>query len=175
MPWHVAKSSNCPVSKPWACIKDSDGSVAGCHATKKDAEAQMAALYANEPGAKDMAGMTIQRAAEDRKAAAAERAAGAEKQGYYRSAPSAGVTVAPPCGNARSLAFGAEMRAQKRDWNGKPMYNLLGIASVTDTPYDMYDMFGPYEEIIDHRAFDATLAADPDVAFLLNHRGMTMA
>ena len=67
------------------------------------------------------------------------------------------------------------MRATKRDWNGKPMYNLVGIASVTDTPYEMYDMFGPYEEIIDRSAFTQTLADDPDVAFLLNHRGMTMA
>jgi HK97 family phage prohead protease len=67
------------------------------------------------------------------------------------------------------------MRASKRDWNGKPMNNLVGIASVTDQPYEMYDMFGPYEEIIDRAAFTETLAADPDVAFLLNHRGMTMA
>src|SRR5262249_8010034 len=82
---------------------------------------------------------------------------------------------AAPSGAARSLAFGAEMRATKRGWNGKPMYNLVGVASVTGTPYEMYDMFGPYNEIIDHRAFDATLADDPDVAFLTNHRGLTMA
>jgi HK97 family phage prohead protease len=48
MPWHVAKSSQCPTSKPWAVIKDSDSSVAGCHATKGDAQKQLAALYANE-------------------------------------------------------------------------------------------------------------------------------
>ena len=119
--------------------------------------------------------VTVERAAEARQAAAEARAAGAQQENYYRSAPAAGATVTAPCGSARSLAFGAQLRATKRDWNGKPMYNLLGIASVTDTPYDMYDMFGPYEEIIDHRAFDDTLAADPDVAFLLNHRGMTMA
>jgi len=119
--------------------------------------------------------VTAERAAEARRTAAEARAAGAQQENYYRSAPAAGVTVVAPCGSARSLAFGAEMRATKREWNGKPMYNLLGIASVTDQPYDMYDMFGPYEEIIDHRAFDETLDADPDVAFLLNHRGMTMA
>jgi HK97 family phage prohead protease len=119
--------------------------------------------------------VTAERAAEARKVAAEARAAGAQQENYYRSAPGPGVTISAPCGSARSLAFGAEMRATKREWNGKPMYNLLGIASVTDQPYDMYDAFGPYEEIIDHRAFDDTLAADPDVAFLLNHRGMTMA
>ena len=119
--------------------------------------------------------VTAERAAEARRTAAEARAAGAQQENYYRSAPAVGVTISAPCGSARSLAFGAQMRATKREWNGKPMYNLLGIASVTDTPYDMYDMFGPYEEIIDHRAFDDTLTADPDVAFLLNHRGMTMA
>lgn len=87
-----------------------------------------------------------------------------------RAAGSAGTTTA-----ARSLAFPAQLRAVKRQWNGKSMYNLVGIASVTDTPYEMYDEFGPYDEIIDHAAFDDTLAADPDVAFLVNHRGMTMA
>lgn len=108
-----------------------------------------------------------QSAAEARRAAAEERSDGAPDL-LTRSA-------AAPAGAARSLPFSAEMRATKRDWNGKPMYNLVGIASVTDTPYEMYDMFGPYEEIIDRGAFSETLAADPDVAFLLNHRGMTMA
>ena len=51
MPWHTAKSSSCPASRPWACIKDADGEVEGCHATKAAAEKQMAALYANEPRA----------------------------------------------------------------------------------------------------------------------------
>jgi hypothetical protein len=119
--------------------------------------------------------VAMERAAEERKAAAVARAAGASQENYHRSAPSAGVTVTAPCGAARSLSFPAELRATKRDWNGKPMHNLVGIASVTNTPYEMYDMFGPYEEIIDHGAFGETLSADPDVAFLLNHRGMTMA
>lgn len=119
--------------------------------------------------------VAIERAAEARKAAAEARAAGAAQENYYRSAPSPGVTVNAPCGMARSLPFAAEMRATKRDWNGKPMFNLVGIASVTDTPYEMYDLFGPYDEVIDRSAFSETLAADPDVSFLLNHRGMTMA
>lgn len=52
MPYHVAKSSKCPSSKPWAVIKNSDGSVMGCHPTKAKANAQLKALYANEPSAK---------------------------------------------------------------------------------------------------------------------------
>jgi uncharacterized protein len=49
VPWHVARSSECPASKPWAVIKDADGAVEGCHATQEAAQKQMAALYANEP------------------------------------------------------------------------------------------------------------------------------
>ena len=51
MPWHVAKSDQCPVSKPWAVIKNADGKVVGCHETQESADKQVAALYANEkPG-----------------------------------------------------------------------------------------------------------------------------
>jgi len=48
MPYHVAKSGSCPVSKPWAVIKNADGKVMGCHASKTDANKQLAALYAQE-------------------------------------------------------------------------------------------------------------------------------
>jgi HK97 family phage prohead protease len=48
VPWHVAKSDQCPASKPWAVIKDDDGAVEGCHATKDDANDQLAALNASE-------------------------------------------------------------------------------------------------------------------------------
>jgi phage head maturation protease len=46
---------------------------------------------------------------------------------------------------------------------------VVGIASTTETPYEMYDMFGPYTEIVSATAFDVTLAADPLVEFTLNH------
>lgn len=111
--------------------------------------------------------------AAERKAAASQRAetaASADGPGQrsQRSAP-AGV------GESRSLAFPAQLRAKLVDHNGQDRYHLEGHASVVDTPYEMWDMFGPYEEIIDKGAFDETLAAEPDVAFLVNHRGVTMA
>jgi hypothetical protein len=59
--------------------------------------------------------------------------------------------------------------------NNKSMEQLDGYASVTGVEYEMWDMFGEYGETIDARAFDVTLSQNPDVAFLLNHRGMTMA
>lgn len=48
MPWHIAKTEECPASKPWGVIKDDDGEVAGCHETEEAAKRQMAALYAQE-------------------------------------------------------------------------------------------------------------------------------
>lgn len=48
MPWHIARSSDCPASKPWAVIKDSDGKVQGCHESREVAKKQLAALYASE-------------------------------------------------------------------------------------------------------------------------------
>lgn len=58
---------------------------------------------------------------------------------------------------------------------GKEMAALDGYASITGIEYEMYDMFGIYYEQVAPTAFDMTLASSPDVAFLLNHRGMTMA
>ena len=46
---------------------------------------------------------------------------------------------------------------------------VAGFASVTGIPYEMYDMFGPYVEVVEVDAFDTTLAADPLVEFTLNH------
>lgn len=53
--------------------------------------------------------------------------------------------------------------------------SFRAYASVTETAYDMFDMFGPYTETIAADAFATTLAAAPDVVFLLNHGGMTLA
>jgi hypothetical protein len=71
--------------------------------------------------------------------------------------------------------FPSEIRAKLTKRDGKSFYEVDGYASVFNVWYEMYDMFGPYKEKVDSAAFDMTLANDPDVAFLLNHRGMTMA
>lgn len=83
-------------------------------------------------------------------------------------------------GKTRSLTFPAVLRAsvEKRDSAGAddpPWLHLCGVASVVETPYDMWDMFGPYVETVARTAFDASLSRTPDVAFLVNHGGLTMA
>lgn len=67
------------------------------------------------------------------------------------------------------------MRATLDSSKGKDLYHVHGYASVYDKAYPMWDTFGEYEEVVVHGAFARTLASDPDVAFLVNHGGVTMA
>lgn len=84
--------------------------------------------------------------------------------------------VAPrDVGLARMLPAPAQLRANLEARSGQEYYHLQGVASVTDIPYRMWDAFGEYDEVVARGAFTDTLAANPDVAFLLNHKGMTMA
>lgn len=152
MPYHVAKTTKCPSSKPWGCIKTSTGKVMGCHPTKAKAEKQMAALYANEPKGQSN-GMNR----EEIRAARAERA------------------KEVPGGQARMHRFPAQLRAKLVQKDGKDYYEVTGFATIYDKPYEMYDMFGTYKETMDGHALTKSLMAEPDVAFLTNHRGITMA
>ncbi len=83
-------------------------------------------------------------------------------------------------GTNRSLSFPAVLRASVEQRAGAnpedpPWIHLSGVASVTETPYEMYDMFGPYTETVAASAFENSLSRKPDVAFLVNHTGLTMA
>ena len=80
-----------------------------------------------------------------------------------------------PSTRDRLQEFGAQLRVATVKRDGKDFYHFHGIASTVEQPYEMYDFWGPYTEIVDRGAFDTTLGASPDVAFLLNHRGTTMA
>lgn len=53
---------------------------------------------------------------------------------------------------------------------------LTGHATSYEQPYEMYDFFGPYTEVVSAGAGAASLnRADLNVVFLLNHRGVPMA
>jgi HK97 family phage prohead protease len=76
---------------------------------------------------------------------------------------------------ARASINAPVMRATS---NGGDAPHVTGLASVTEQGYEMYDMFGPYTEVISAGAFDKTLAANPLVEFTLNHNrggGLPMA
>jgi HK97 family phage prohead protease len=151
MPWHVEQGGGTCGSSQWAVIKDSDGSTAGCHDTKESAQAQVAALYANED---TMTASTIP--AELRQL----------RRDHAREVPS---------GSARVLGFPSRFEVRLVDWKGEQRYHVRGTASAYEQPYEMWDLFGPYNEIVSAGAGKVSLAAEPDVAFLVNHRGVTMA
>jgi len=78
-------------------------------------------------------------------------------------------------GAARQQAFRSRMSVRSELVGGATRAVFEGYASVTERAYEMWDMFGPYQEVMAAGAFDTTLRNSPDVAFLVNHGGVTMA
>jgi HK97 family phage prohead protease len=76
---------------------------------------------------------------------------------------------------ARLRDVPATMLAKRAEFNGQDRIHFNGVASVTNQPYEMWDFMGSYDEIVVPSAFTETLANSPDVPFLINHRGLTMA
>lgn len=96
-----------------------------------------------------------------------------------RAAAAAGsqtMTVPRDRPEAAEVRFTTHLRAQTvtRD-DGMEWYQVEGYASAFEQGYEMYDMFGPYTEIVSVGAADATLAADPECVFRFNHDGTPMA
>jgi uncharacterized protein len=57
--------------------------------------------------------------------------------------------------------------------DGSGLVRFDGHASVVETPYEMYDFWGPYTEVVSAGAFDATLnRSDLDVPLVLGHDQM---
>lgn len=123
---------------------------------------------------------TVDPTSEMREAAARRAAAAAEPaaDGQARSMT--------PGGEARSVdttwmrRAGAApmpqtMRAKKVERDGKAFYVVEGYATVYERGYQMWDWYGPYTEVVGAGAADDTLAANPDVVFLVNHKGLAMA
>jgi len=75
----------------------------------------------------------------------------------------------------RVVSFPTDYRYAIVEKNGKEYFEVTGYATVFNKKYTMYDMFGPFTEDVDPNALDKSLAAGPDVMFLANHRGVTMA
>jgi HK97 family phage prohead protease len=69
----------------------------------------------------------------------------------------------------------SQLRAEKVTRDGISWYQVEGYASVVERGYEMWDMFGPYTEVVSAGAFDQTLDAKPQVVFRFNHGGMPMA
>jgi HK97 family phage prohead protease len=76
---------------------------------------------------------------------------------------------------APELRFKSAMRAKTVDRDGQQWHEVSGYASVFERGYDMYDMFGPYTEVVSAGSADETLTANPEVVFRFNHTGTPMA
>ena len=80
-----------------------------------------------------------------------------------------------PAVQRRAFALdGAEMRSAP-DGTGGEALTFTGYACVTNRSYEMNDMAGAYPETVRSGAFADTLGKNPDVPFLLNHDGLTLA
>lgn len=73
------------------------------------------------------------------------------------------------------LKFSSELRAKKVERDGMSFYEVEGYASTFEQPYEMWDWYGPYTEVMDADAFTETLAASPQVVYRFNHAGTPMA
>lgn len=60
-------------------------------------------------------------------------------------------------------------RIELRESSDAATVEFTGVASATEQGYEMYDMFGPYTEIVSRGAFARTLGSSPDVPLVLGH------
>lgn len=72
----------------------------------------------------------------------------------------------------RAFPVQLEVRAKK---GASGVSTVEGYASVTESPFEMWDWLGPYSEVVRTGAFAKTLAENPQVQLLLNHGGLAMA
>ena len=97
-----------------------------------------------------------------RQAAATSRAAGvaspadrpSQRRHSEEAGSSAGIRRSAPVIRAKGSATEAR---------------IGGVASTTEDPYEMYDFYGQYTEIVSAGAFAKTLGANPLVEFTINH------
>lgn len=100
----------------------------------------------------------------EHRAAARERAVRAPSRA---ARPSQRRNAADPAAARVAVVRG---RPQVRAAEGGTGLAFSGLASATDTPYEMWDWLGPYTEIVSAGAFGKTLAqVDLDVPLVLQH------
>jgi HK97 family phage prohead protease len=103
----------------------------------------------------------------------------AEAARARRAAADGGTTsrAALPCDEPQRLEvkFASEFRAETVEKDGQEFVRVEGYASMVERGYEMWDFFGPYDEVVSRDAFDQTLAAKPMVVFRFNHGGTAMA
>ena len=98
--------------------------------------------------------------------AAELRAAGGVRQLSHRPSQRRCASDAEAARNVVRMPATMTLRAAE----SSDLLAFHGIASATERDYEMWDMFGPYNEVIDPGAFDETLnRSDLDVPLVLSH------
>lgn len=108
----------------------------------------------------------------DRAKAAAERSQHVRQQTHRPPQRRSGQATDSVRATAPLAARMQVLRAQGDD---AAAVRLEGFATVYEQPYEMWDMWGPYTEIVSAGAGETSLNANPYVKYLFNHRGMPMA
>jgi HK97 family phage prohead protease len=103
---------------------------------------------------------------------AAEARAAAVRSAADRPSGRRGAAAPDAPALARMPLSRVEFRAAGDDSH---LLTFDGYATVYERGYEMWDWYGPYTEIVSAGAGAVSLSRSPDVAFLLNHRGMTLA
>jgi HK97 family phage prohead protease len=80
-----------------------------------------------------------------------------------------------PGGVLRERGFPSELRGKFIKQDGRSVYEVEGYATVYNRGYEMWDQAGSYTETVAPNSLDRSLAQTPDVAFLVNHKGVAMA
>lgn len=116
-------------------------------------------------------------ASSERRAAAElrRRAAGEAGERGGDAAYAAYRAQVPGVGAARRVPTSTKLRAATEVRDGKELIHTSGFFCRYNVAYPMWDQFGEYHESVASGAGQRTIAAKPDVAFLVNHGGVTMA
>ena len=67
------------------------------------------------------------------------------------------------------------VRPELRAGSTTSALGIDGFACTTNDPYEMYDMFGSYDEVVRSGSFAKTLQEQDDVRLLFNHDGIPLA
>lgn len=107
----------------------------------------------------------VERAAAERAAAVAQRTHRPAQRRWAADTASVRAT-APLSANLHVIRAAAEPTDPP---------TLEGFGTVYEQPYQMWDAYGPYTEVVSAGAGETSLRTNPDVKYLFNHRGMPMA
>lgn len=78
------------------------------------------------------------------------------------------------CRETRRFNVTVDEFAQRGEGKDKE-YNFRGLASRTETYYEVFDYLGSFQEMIKAEAFKSTLTENPDVSLLIMHEGLPLA